>query len=66
MRNVDSFAHVSRVRNRSDQSSSIEPAGLLKLVKGIRDVSAAIKYEPQERIQFEAESIKKESLRPKK
>jgi len=50
----------------SDQSSSVEPAGLLKLVKGIRDVSAAIKYEPQARILFEAENAKKETLRPKK
>lgn len=50
----------------SDQMSSVEPTGLLKLVKGIRDISAAIKYEPQPRILFEAENIKKESLRPKK
>lgn len=49
----------------SDQMSSVEPTGLMKLVKGIRDITAAIKYEPQDRIMFPAENIKKESLRPK-
>jgi len=49
----------------SDQMSSVEPTGLMKLVKGIRDITAAIKFEPQERIMFPAENIKKESLRPK-
>jgi len=47
----------------SDQSSSIEPAGLLKLVKGIRDVSAAIEFEPGPRRLFQKENEKKESLR---
>lgn len=47
----------------SDQTSSIEPTGLFKLVKGIRDVEKAIQYEPTERIQFEDENIKKDSLR---
>lgn len=48
----------------SDQMSSVEPTGLMKLVKGIRDISQAIKYPPQDRILFPAENIKKESLRP--
>lgn len=48
----------------SDQSSSVEPAGLLKLVKGLRDLQMATQYSPQERIQFKSEEQKKASLRP--
>ena len=47
----------------SDQSSSIEPSGLIKLVKGIRDISAACKYEKGERKEFDGELAKKKSLR---
>lgn len=47
----------------SDQSSSVEPSGLIKLVKGIRDIEKATKYEPQERILFEKENVKRDSLR---
>jgi N-acetylneuraminate synthase len=50
----------------SDQSSSIEIIpGLFKLSKGIRDIEKAMKYEPQPRILFDNELIKKETLRPK-
>ena len=47
--------HVTMDRNMwgSDQSSSIEPSGLLKLVKGIRDIDKACAYEKGERIEFE-------------
>ncbi len=57
--------HVTLDRNMwgSDQLSSIEPSGLIKLVKGIRDIEKAIMYEPGSRKQFEGESKKKESLR---
>lgn len=57
--------HVTLNRDMwgSDQKSSIEPSGLFKLVKGIREIESSIKYEPQERIQFEGESAKRESLR---
>ena len=60
--------HVTLDRNMwgSDQSSSIEPSGLIKLVKGIRDIEKAIKYEPGPRKQFEGENAKRDSLRVKK
>lgn len=47
----------------SDQSSSIEPNGLFKLVKGIRDIEKAMQYEPQERILFDGELNKRKTLR---
>jgi N-acetylneuraminate synthase len=47
----------------SDQSSSIEPNGLFKLVKGIRDIEKAMQYEPQERILFSGELNKRKTLR---
>lgn len=58
--------HVTLDRNMwgSDQSSSIEPSGLIKLVKGIRDIEKATQYEPGPRRQFEGENSKKKSLRP--
>merc|ERR1711937_961900 len=40
----------------SDQQSSIEPTGVLKLVKGIRDVSKAIQYPSGPRVEFGKES----------
>jgi len=59
--------HVTLDRNMwgSDQSSSIEPSGLIKLVKGIRDIEKAIQYKPDRRILFKSELIKRESLRGK-
>lgn len=47
----------------SDQSSSIEPNGLFKLVKGIRDIELAMSYEPCERILFDGELNKRKTLR---
>ena len=57
--------HVTLDRNMwgSDQSSSIEPSGLIKLVKGIRDIEKAIQYEPGSRRLFAGENAKRESLR---
>ena len=57
--------HITLDRNMwgSDQSSSVEPSGLFKLVKGIRDLEKAIQYKPGPRKQFEGENIKKKSLR---
>lgn len=49
----------------SDQLCSVAPAGLMKLVKGIRDVEKAVQYEPQDRIEFPKEASKKQSLRKK-
>jgi N-acetylneuraminate synthase len=57
--------HFTLDRNMwgSDHSSSIEPSGLIKLVKGIRDIEKATQYEPGPRKQFEGETAKKNSLR---
>lgn len=59
--------HVTLDRNMwgSDHSSSINPEGLFKLVRGIRSVEQATKFEPGPRMQFEGESAKRESLRKK-
>lgn len=59
--------HVTLDRNMwgSDQKSSIEPSGLIKLVKGIRDIEKASQYPPGPRKQFEGENAKRESLRVK-
>ena len=57
--------HVTLDRNMwgSDQKSSIEPSGLIKLVKGIRDIELATKYEPGPRLIFKGEQFKRNSLR---
>ena len=47
----------------SDQKSSIEPSGMFKLVKGIREIEKATKYEPGPRKLFISENKKRESLR---
>ena len=47
----------------SDQMSSVEPSGIYKLVKGIRDIEGATQYPPAERMLFEGENKKRESLR---
>jgi N-acetylneuraminate synthase len=47
----------------SDHLSSIEPNGLFKLVKGIRDIEQAMRYEPIERILFDGELNKRKTLR---
>jgi len=59
--------HVTLDRNMwgSDQKSSVEPSGLIKLVKGIRDIEKATQYEPGPRKQFPGESAKRDSLRKK-
>lgn len=59
--------HVTMDRNTwgSDQSSSVEPSGLVKLVKGIRDIEKAMSYPAGERILFDKENAKKKTLRKK-
>ena len=57
--------HVTMDRNMwgSDQFSSIEPSGIFKLVKGIRDVEKSLNgFGP--RIVDESEMLKRKSLRP--
>lgn len=57
--------HITLDKNMwgSDQSSSVEPSGVIKLAKGVRDIEKAIQYPPGERILFEKENVKKKSLR---
>jgi N-acetylneuraminate synthase len=57
--------HITLDRNMwgSDQSSSIEPDGLIKLVKGIRAIEKATLYEPGPRKEFAGELSKKKTLR---
>ena len=59
--------HITLDRNMwgSDHTSSIEPSGLFKLVKGIRDIELSLQFKPGPRKQFEKENIKKNSLRKK-
>lgn len=47
----------------SDHISSLEPAALFKLVKGIKDIEKSIQFDPAPRVLFENEKIKRESLR---
>lgn len=47
----------------SDHLSSLEPAGLFKLVKGIRDVESSMKQEEAPRVLLKSEQLKRESLR---
>jgi len=61
--------HITLCRDDwgSDQKSSVEIVpGLFKLVKGIRDIEKAIRFEPQPRIEFVGELKKKITLRPTK
>ena len=60
---VERHITMDRTLWGSDHSSSIEPDGLIKLVKGIRAIEKAIQYPPGDRKEFESENIKKESLR---
>jgi N-acetylneuraminate synthase len=60
---VERHITLDRTMWGSDQSSSIEPDGLIKLVKGIRDIENACKYEKGERKEFDGELAKKKSLR---
>jgi N-acetylneuraminate synthase len=47
----------------SDHSSSLEPAAVFKLTKGIRDIESAFNHPIGPRILWEKEKTKKESLR---
>ena len=60
---VERHITLDRTMWGSDHSSSIEPSGLFKLVKGIRAIEDATKYPSGERILFPGEMKKKESLR---
>jgi len=60
---VERHITLDRTMWGSDQSSSIEPSGLIKLVKGIRDIQKSMEYLPGNRILFEKENVKRQSLR---
>jgi N-acetylneuraminate synthase len=47
----------------SDHLSSLEPSGLFKLVKGIRDIEKSLGPQPSPRQQYQSELYKKEILR---
>ena len=57
--------HVTLDRDQwgSDHKSSIEPDGLIKLVKGLRAIEKATQFEPGPRKQFKGENEKKITLR---
>jgi len=61
---VERHVTLDRTMWGSDQMASVEPHGLIKLVKGIRDIEKALGPEEQnERILFESELKKRKSLR---
>jgi len=60
---VERHITLDRTMWGSDQSCSVEPSGVIKLVKGIRDLEKAMQFIPQERILFESEKVKRETLR---
>ncbi len=60
---VERHITLDRTMWGSDQSSSIEPSGLLKLTKGIRDIEKAFLYSPGPRKEFPGELEKKKTLR---
>jgi len=60
---IERHVTLDRTMWGSDQTSSIEPAGLVKLVKGVRDIELATKYPAGPRMQFEGEEAKKKTLR---
>jgi len=57
--------HITLDRNMwgSDHSASIEPSGLFKLVKGIRDIEASLSIPTKAREVFGGELTKQKSLR---
>jgi N-acetylneuraminate synthase len=61
---IERHITLDRTMWGSDQMASVEPHGLIKLVKGIRDIEKALGPEEQkERILFESELKKRKSLR---
>lgn len=62
---IERHVTLDRTMWGSDQTSSVEPSGIIKLVKGIRDIEKAIQYPTGPRMQFETENAKKSSLRKK-
>lgn len=61
---IERHITLDRTMWGSDQLASIEPGGLIKLVKGIRDIELALGPDmPQDRILFPSELSKRKTLR---
>ncbi len=60
---VERHITLDRTMWGSDHSSSIEPSGVIKLVKGIRDIEKATQTPVGERVLLQGELAKRESLR---
>ena len=60
---VERHVTLDRTMWGSDQVASVEPSGLFKLVKGIRDIELALGQEGKERKLFESELAKRKTLR---
>ena len=60
---IERHITLDRTMWGSDQMASVEPHGLIKLVKGIRDIEKACQYPPGPRKEFEGENAKRLSLR---
>ncbi len=61
---IERHITLDRTMWGSDQLASIEPHGLMKLVKGIRDIESA-RGAGGPRILLNSEKLKRESLRKK-
>jgi N-acetylneuraminate synthase len=62
---VERHITLDRTMWGSDQVASVEPSGLFKLVKGIRDIELALGLEGKERELFKSELLKRKTLRGK-
>ena len=60
---IERHITIDRTMWGSDQLASVEPQGLIKLVKGTRDIELSLKNPPSERKILGSERMKKESLR---
>lgn len=60
---IERHVTLDRTMWGSDQVASVEPSGLFKLVKGIRDIELALGQEGKERKLFESELAKRKTLR---
>ena len=60
---VERHITLDRLFWGSDQFASVEPIGLIKIVKGIKDLELATQYEIGERILFPSELKKRKALR---
>jgi len=62
---VERHITLDRTMWGSDQVASVEPSGLFKLIKGIRDIELALGQEGKERTLFKSELAKMKTLRGK-